>query len=193
MEKSRSFFCSGCNVEFHCAEVVHRRVGFRSHFVFGVSGSMHRFDVHRIFYGHQSEMTNYQIRVYGSPRIRAITAIGADKEKAQTAIVLALSMAFDPAMRTYLPVYLFVPERHVGWLVVQVQNMAEELVKRLRAEQTPDTKEATTKILRILREWIANIRAGKPDSWMSVAPERWVAFGYTENDDIPAWVKTALG
>lgn len=155
--------------------------------------TMHRFDVHRIFLGRNAEMSNYQIRVYGSPRVKAISTIEPDKEKAQTAIVVALSQAFDTTSRNFLPVYLFVPEERFGWLCVQVEEMAKALVKRLRSESTAENKELTQKTLRVLREWLSQVHPGSPSDWMSVAPDRWTAFGYTSNDPIPPWVKTTLG
>lgn len=154
---------------------------------------MRKFDVHRIFYGHRSELSNHQIRVYGSSRIRAISTAEADTEKAKTALVLALAQAFDPSARAYVPVILFTPKERVDWLCVQAHDVAKDVTLRLKAEITPENKDLTLRTLRILREWISNVRPGTTEEWMSPAPEKWAAFGYTEKDNIPSWLKVALG
>jgi len=155
---------------------------------------MHKFDVHRIFYGRSAKISNYQIRVYGSPRVKAIESKEADKEKAQTAIVLALAQAFDASTRSCRPVYLFAPELRLGWICLQIESMAKNLAQRLRSEVVPGNKEDTQRVLRVLKEWVAHIHPGSPEKWMPVAPERWTAFGYMKDDPlIPEWLRLTLG
>jgi hypothetical protein len=141
-------------------------------------------------------MTNYQVRVYGSPRVRAISTTEADVERVRAALVLALHQGFDPIRRDFHRVNFFVPPLRRGWVVAQVGAMAEDLTKRIRSEQaaSPEAKEQGIKVLRVLREWIQKLHfPGEGTAWPALAPEHWVAFGYTEKDPIPSWVKIALG
>lgn len=157
---------------------------------------MHRFDVHRIFFGQKCDLTNYQIRVYGSPRVKAIATRDPDVEKVQAAITIALSQAFDPLSRDFHKVYFFVPDDRKPWVIEQIRSMATALTKRIRAEQAegPEVKERGQKVLRVLKEWIGqlNITSGTT-SWPTLPPDHWAAFGYTSKDKIPSWVNVALG
>jgi hypothetical protein len=155
---------------------------------------MHAFDVHRIFYGQKAELSNYQLRTYGSPRVRAISTADADVEKMQTAIVLALSFALDAPKRGFQRVYLFVPDHRNSWALAQIRTMAKGLTERIRSEMAanPDAKEQGQKILGALKEWLSHIQVGTT-TWPPLAPEQWVAFGFTERDSIPTWAKQGLG
>lgn len=154
---------------------------------------MHRFDVHRIFYGHKSEITNYQVRVYGSPRIKAIGTKDLDQERAQAAFVLALAEAFDPSTRDFRNVVFYVSENTRTWVLSQIKDMAESLTKRIKKEMSePERKEQGQKILRLLRQWIAHLHVGSGD-WPATPPAHWAAFGFTESDPIPSWLKRTLG
>ena len=154
---------------------------------------MNRSDVHRIFFGHQATMTSHQTRVYGSHRIKAINTNEPNIEKAQTALVVALSQALNPSTRSLHKVYFFVSEEHKDWLVAQATEMASSVTLRLRAQTNDVNKEATKRILHLLKRWLHSVSFGVPTEWMPSAPERWAAYGYTASDKIPSWVQSTLG
>lgn len=153
---------------------------------------MHRFDVHRIFFGQKAGLTNYQIRVYGSPRIKAIGTPEADPERVRAAIVLALSQVYDPVTRDLRPVVFYISEHRKEWVKAQIMEMAESLTKRIRSEMSsPERKDQGQKILRLFREWIGNLTLS--NVLPSAPPELWTAYGYAETDQIPTWLKRTLG
>jgi hypothetical protein len=158
---------------------------------------MHKFDIHRIFFGQKSDLTNYQVRVYGSPRIRAISTPDADVERVRTALTVGLHQAFDPISRDFHKVNIFIPPARRDWVVGQVRVMASDLTKRIRSDQaaSPEAKAQGTKVLRILKEWIGSLQfpTNEGTPWPSIAPDYWAAFGYTDKDTVPSWVKIALG
>lgn len=155
---------------------------------------MNRFDVHRVFYGHKEELSNYQVRVYGSTRVRAVTGMGEDDQKLQLALVVALSQAFDPVMRSYHETFLFVPESLLEWARGRIQEMARSLTSRLREEASTSEQRALLKrVLRVLKDWLTSLKLLSPEKWLASPPPRWAAYGYTAADQVPRWVKTCLG
>jgi len=154
---------------------------------------MNRSDVHRIFLGHQTEVSRYQAEVYKTPRIRAISASGENPEKAQTALILALAQAFDLPTRSFHLVYVFTPEQHLEWFYAQAVELGKKLTEKLRAQTNSANKDLTKAVLRLLQKWLGNVRPVTPPAWTPMASNRWAAYGYTASDPVPGWVKNALG
>ena len=149
---------------------------------------MTRFEVHHIFYGQDAVPTDYQARVLGSDRVKAIRCEGLDQELAQTAIVVALSQAYAPQL-AWRPVYVFCPdEATIKLFHEQLGLMATQLTTRLRAESA--NQALKTKVLSTLKCWIEQLRCGS-GTWPATEPPHWASYGYPEGAKVPAWVKRA--
>ena len=84
--------------------------------------------------------------------------------------------------------YIFSPNRMHPWIMDRIYNMAVGFTKRTKG--SPRRREA----LECVQKWLGHLKIGQLKLCdIHTEPERWVAVGYTKEDDfLPNWFKDAL-
>lgn len=151
---------------------------------------MESLEAHIQLFGRKAEPTELQKEFYAQGVKRGFSSHEQEPEQADATLIRALAQVLEGKPPTYHEVYLFFPASHKLWVHSRIHNIASATMKRLQ----PILKEAKGKAaISHVRQWLETIKLGPLEAWASeTPPERWALLGYTTEDNIPEWAKSAL-
>lgn len=132
--------------------------------------------------------TDEQTRLYDAyPHAHGYSDSALDRERFRAVLNLALvgTIPIDGAIENTQPTFLFFPKPHERWVVDQIKQNAEGIFNRLREERRVDAA-------KFLGECFKALRLGHLVLQLPGAPERWVAFGFTDDGPVPPWMRGHL-
>ncbi len=101
-----------------------------------------------------------------------------DEERFLATLVLALAIT-----EIIYPVYFAVPKPHVRWVVNQIEQIGRYIFR---------TRKGNKDGVLALRQAFQQLRVTYQILELAEPPERWVMFGFTNEDILPPWAKGHL-
>lgn len=141
---------------------------------------------HRAFLN--AEPSTRQVQVYGAfPTQRGIVGSVGDAEAFDAVMIMALVQTFSMKVQPDpFRVFMFVPAHAERWVAGELNRFAETVFGMLKS------RKAATQAKAMGRAFHA-IHSGCRVFQFETAPERWVAFGFTDTDPMPDWLKVGSG
>jgi hypothetical protein len=151
---------------------------------------MEPLEAHEQLFGKKSPPTERQMAFYAMPTARGFSSKEMDPEITDAALIRALAQVVDKGVPAYHQTFLFFPEEARPWVVSRIHNLATMTMSRM----APVLKdERGRKAIAHVRKWLEVIQLGAVKGWTNPKPpDRWAAFGYSKEDDVPEWLKEAL-
>lgn len=147
-------------------------------------------ETHTMFFGTKQPAADSQRAFYADAKARGFSSKERDPEKTDAAIIRALSSVYDQTTKTYNLAYLFVPADQRDWVIGRVHAIAKMIHSRM--EPVLKTERGKLAIAHV-RKWLEALSYGPVGAWKGTEPpERWAAFGYTKDDNVPDWLKETL-
>lgn len=145
-------------------------------------------DLHKSHYAFLgTEPTTKQCRIYDAfPEKRGVRASELDSEVFEALIVMGLVQTFaKKTQASPFRVYFFVPQQHERWAVKQLRSFAKTVFARLKERRASSQAQA-------LGRAFHSVLIGCRVLQVLEAPDRWVAYGFSESYEIPDWMATGL-
>ena len=145
---------------------------------------------HTQLFGSTAPPTEKQKAFYADPVSRGFSAKGHEVELADSILVRALAQVREVGSPDYHKVVIFSPKTERDLIISRVHNIAQTTMTRIMPILKTPKGQATIAHVRL---WLEALQLGPIEAWKNATPPpRWVAFGYSKDDNVPTWLKDGL-
>jgi len=140
---------------------------------------------HKTLLGGEPEPS--QVRLYQSfPSFRGMSSAALDAVVFDAALIMAIVQTYPRKERpTPYPVIFFLRGDVQKWALLQLEATSRKMFAKLKEEKA-------VKLAQHLGEFLKSIKVGSPSLQMKDPPDRWVSFGFKNDDPVPAWLGVSL-
>lgn len=147
-------------------------------------------ETHKQLFGAKAPATEKQLTFYASETARGFATKEHDTEAMDAVLVRALAQVRTEGSPDYHKVLVIFPEDQRDWVVRRIHNVAATTMTRLGDLMKKEKGQA---VIAHVRRWLEALQLGPVSAWKGAGPPpRFVAFGYSKEDDVPSWLKEAL-
>jgi len=140
---------------------------------------------HSVYFGVAPSVV--QARLYSAfPQARGYSSSALDPERFDATLIMALVQTYRKGtLPTNPDVLFFVPASHEQWAIGTLKESITRMFTCLKGQHRQD-------VAKTLSALFKHIHLGNRVLQFVDAPARWAAFGFTDADPIPAWLRSGL-
>lgn len=144
--------------------------------------------VHRLILGDHA-VTDVHAKLYDNyPKYRGFSQSEQAKDVFEATFVLAIMQTFGEGGKFH-PSFLCVPATQFDWVNGQMKEIARALLLRWKFAQDVEQRK---RVVERLSKAFQHLMIGSKVFQVPEAPRRWMAFGFSQEDPIPLWLKDSL-